>query len=115
MTPDVKRSVNGELLRILVNNLIQNAFRYGKKNGNVYVRLYEEDKKAVIKVRDDGIGISADELLRIWERFYRIDKSRSKKGLGLGLSLVKQITEYYGGSVNVSSEEGKGTEFCVKF
>lgn len=115
MTPDVKRSVNGELLRILVNNLIQNAFRYGKKNGNVYVRLYEEDKKAVIKVRDDGKGISADELPRIWERFYRIDKSRSKKGLGLGLSLVKQITEYYGGSVNVSSEEGKGTEFCVKF
>lgn len=112
--PDIQRPLNGELLTLLINNLLQNAYRYGKENGNIYVKLTKEEEKAVIRVRDDGIGISQSDLSRIWERFYRADKSRSKKGLGLGLSLVKQIVEYYGGSVTVESTEGTGTEFCVR-
>lgn len=111
--PDIKRPVNRELLRLLVNNLLQNACRYGRENGNIYVGVRKKEEKAEISVRDDGIGISEDEISHIWERFYRSDKSRSKKGMGLGLSLVKQIAEYHGGKVSVFSEEGKGSEFRV--
>lgn len=111
--PNVKKMVNRELLCLLVNNLLQNSYRYGKENGTVLVSVKEENQHVIIRVRDDGIGITKEQLPHIWERFYRVDQSRSKKGMGLGLSLVKQITQYHGGKIEVSSKEGEGSEFRV--
>ncbi|MBR6242058.1 MAG: HAMP domain-containing histidine kinase [Ruminococcus sp.] len=109
----VTACVNVEMLTLLTANLIQNALRYGREGGRVNVSLSEADEYAVLTVEDDGIGISADDLPHIWERFYRSDRSRSSKGLGLGLALVKQIAEFHGGTAEVSSEEGTGSRFTV--
>ena len=106
--------VNKEMFTLMTVNLIQNAVRYGKENGNVKVSLNEKDNMVVLSVHDDGIGISDDDLTHIWERFYRSDRSRSSKGLGLGLALVKQIAEFHGGNAEVVSCEGIGSCFTVK-
>jgi signal transduction histidine kinase len=70
-------------------------------------------KESMIVVRDNGVGISTEDMERIWDRLYRSDKSRSQRGLGLGLSLVKAIVEAHGGRVTVSSEIGKGSTFMI--
>ncbi|WP_295153425.1 cell wall metabolism sensor histidine kinase WalK [uncultured Ruminococcus sp.] len=106
--------VNSEMLTLLTVNLIQNSLRYGKENGSVKVSLSENGDMAVLTVEDDGIGISAEDLPHIWERFYRSDRSRSSKGLGLGLALVKQIAEFHGGTAEAESTEGEGSRFIVK-
>ena len=106
--------VNREMLTLLTANLIQNALRYGKEGGTVRVGLSESGSMAVLTVEDDGIGISADDLPHIWERFYRSDRSRSSKGLGLGLALVKQIAGFHGGTAEAESTEGVGSRFTVK-
>ena len=107
--------VNGDaaLLISLLQNLLSNAVKYGKDGGHVYVRAYRSQNKACVSVRDDGIGISKEDLGRIWNRFYQADRSRSdeKRGIGLGLSLVQQIARLHGGSVSVSSKLGEGSEF----
>ncbi|MCM1060793.1 MAG: HAMP domain-containing histidine kinase [Eubacterium sp.] len=107
--------INKELFELMVNNLIGNAVRYGKENGFVKVKLKQEGSEIILSVSDDGAGISEEDMPHIWERFYRSDKSRSTKGLGLGLSLVKQIAEYHGGTVKAESEEGKGSTFWIFF
>lgn len=112
--PEIQMIGNGELLYLMMNNLLQNGYRYGKQDGNVWVALKKQDGHAVLTVRDDGIGISEKELPHIWERFYQRDPSRSGKGMGLGLSLVKLIVEYHDGVIEVSSVEGEGTTFCIK-
>ena len=113
--PDLLRApVNRELYLLLLNNLMTNAIRYGKENGSVTVTLEQEDKDILLRVQDDGIGISQEELGKIWERFYRSDQSRNSRGLGLGLPLVKQIAEYHGGSVSAESREGEGSTFTVR-
>lgn len=106
--------VNREMLTLLIVNLIQNALRYGRENGFVRVGLSESEDMAVLTVDDDGIGISADDLPHIWERFYRSDKSRSSKGLGLGLALVRQIAGFHGGTAEAESTEGEGSRFIIK-
>ena len=107
--------VNGDaaLLISLVQNLITNAVKYGKDGGHVLVRVYKEDKNACVSVRDDGIGISEEDLDRIWNRFYQADRSRSDeaRGVGLGLSLAQQIARLHGGTITASSALGKGSEF----
>ncbi len=107
--------VNSEMLTLLTVNLIQNSLRYGKENGTVKVSLSESEDMAMLTVEDDGIGISADDLPHIWERFYRSDRSRSSKGLGLGLALVRQIAAFHGGTAEAESTEGAGSRFTVKF
>lgn len=101
----------------LIYNLVDNAIKYGKDNGRVEIEIIVDEKNVCLKVRDDGMGIEENELSRIFERFYRIDKSRSKKigGTGLGLSIVRNIAVKYGGGVSVKSEPLRGTEFTVKF
>jgi len=101
-----------ELLRILLDN----AAKYTSKNGNVEIEIKNGDK-AYIKVKDDGIGIPEEDLPHIFERFYRVDKSRSRKlgGTGLGLAIVKHIVESMKGEISVESEVGKGTKFTIKF
>lgn len=105
--------VNRELYLLLLNNLMTNAIRYGRENGTAAVKLRREGERILLEVRDDGIGIAEEELPHIWERFYRSEQSRSSRGLGLGLPLVKQIAAYHGGSVSVESAPGKGSRFTV--
>jgi two-component system phosphate regulon sensor histidine kinase PhoR len=96
-----------------INNLLDNAIKYTPEKGKIQVSAGGADSMAVIEVSDNGIGIPASDLPRIFERFYRVDKSRSRDmgGTGLGLSIVKHIAQAHGGSVDVSSEPGKGTTF----
>lgn len=109
-------NVNKGMMEDLFSNLIDNAIKYNKINGRVDLNVYVEGKDAVIKVRDTGMGISKEEQSRIFERFYRIDKSRSKKisGTGIGLSIVKHIVEYYHGKIYLTSEKGQGTDIEIK-
>jgi heavy metal sensor kinase len=101
----------------LMYNLISNAVRYTDEGGTVSVLLYKERENAVIAVKDTGIGIPSDALSLIFERFYRVDKARSRSegGTGLGLAICKHIAEAHKGSIEVESLVGKGSAFYVKF
>ncbi len=107
--------VNADKQRIhqVLSNLIVNSINYGKKNGETVVSVYDMDDRVLVEVKDNGIGIDEEHQPRIFERFYRVDKSRSREqgGTGLGLSIVKHIIEAHGQTINVSSEPGKGTSF----
>ncbi|WP_459499160.1 two-component system histidine kinase PnpS [Bacillus sp. C1] len=96
-------------------NLINNAIVYTPSGGAVSVTLFEDDRSAYIKVSDTGIGISNEEIPRIFERFYRVDKARSRNtgGTGLGLSIVKHLVEAHQGTITVDSNVGEGTTFTV--
>jgi len=97
----------------VISNLVGNGIKYGKKGGNVNVVFYDMDKMVLIEVSDDGIGIEKKDLIRIFERFYRVDKSRSRTqgGTGLGLSIVKHIIEAHEQTIHVKSQVDKGTTF----
>ncbi len=101
----------------LVYNLCDNAIRYNKRGGSVTVTVNTEKTHVFLSVRDTGIGISAEHQDRIFERFYRVDKSRSKAtgGTGLGLAIVKHIVSQHGAELSLESQEGKGTEMKVVF
>lgn len=103
-------------LSLMVRNLIDNAVRYTGDGGSVDVSVRAEDDSVVVKVADTGIGIPQRELPRIFERFYRVDRARSREtgGTGLGLSIVRHVTENHGGEVSVESELGQGTVFEVR-
>ena len=105
------------LLYELFFNLADNAVKYTKEGGMVRVRVDESDKGAVFSVVDNGIGIAAEEQERIFERFYRVDKSHSREtgGTGLGLSIVKHAALLHGAKINLDSEVGKGTRIEVTF
>lgn len=95
-------------------NIIDNALKYTPEGGRVTVEVESVDRFALLRVRDTGIGIPVSEQTRIWERLFRGDRSRTERGLGLGLSLVKAIVEAHGGSVSVSSEPRNGSTFTVR-
>ena len=97
-------------------NLIINSIRYGKEGGQTRIRFRDMLDKILIEVEDNGSGIAKEDLPRVFERFYRTDKGRSREqgGTGLGLSIVKHIVNFYHGSVKVESEVGKGSTFTVK-
>lgn len=105
-----------EMMRELTDNLVQNAIRYNKPNGSVWVEVHGGDQPRLV-VKDNGIGIPADEQQRIFERFYRVDKSRSKAtgGTGLGLAIVKHIVEIHDAKLSLESELGQGTTITVYF
>ncbi|HIU45861.1 MAG TPA: HAMP domain-containing protein [Candidatus Fimadaptatus faecigallinarum] len=96
-------------------NLIDNAIKYTPAGGRVRVELGENARSAIIKVSDTGIGIPAADIAHIFDRFYRVDKARSREtgGTGLGLSIVSQIVQLHGGTINVQSVEDKGSVFTV--
>ncbi len=100
-------------IRQVLVNLVVNSIRYGKQNGKTSVRLSNTGEKIIIEVADNGIGISKEHLPRVFERFYRVDKSRSREhgGTGLGLSIVKHIIEAHGQNIEVLSTEGAGSVF----
>lgn len=94
-------------------NLIGNAIKYGKDDGKVEIRFFDMDKHILTEVNDDGLGIPPEDVPRVFERFYRVDKSRSRDagGTGLGLSIVKHIIESHKQTINVRSSENKGSTF----
>lgn len=131
---NIKLDVHGDSGKIMgvqpviyemIYNLIDNAIKYNVQNGTVEVTVKEENpekghtfgNKTVISVRDTGIGIPRNEQDRVFERFYRIDKSRSKElgGTGLGLSIVKHAAKFHDAAINLSSKEGEGSTFTITF
>jgi two-component system phosphate regulon sensor histidine kinase PhoR len=113
--PDVTADINGPLLEQAVINLVDNAIKYSAAGRVVRVSA-ARDGEAVIRVSDEGCGIAAEHLPRLFERFYRVDTARSRKlgGTGLGLAIVKHIAKAHGGSVDVESEAGVGTTFTLR-
>jgi signal transduction histidine kinase len=101
-------------MRQVFANLLDNAIKYTPAGGKVTISLRNGSDQAVATFRDTGVGIPAEEQDKIWARLYRGDKSRSQRGLGLGLSLVKAVVEAHGGHATVSSELDKGSEFTVR-
>jgi signal transduction histidine kinase len=101
-------------MRQVFANLLDNAIKYTAAGGKVAVTVRAHDSEAFATFADTGIGIAADEQGKIWTRLYRGDKSRSQRGLGLGLSLVKAVVEAHGGTVSVTSEPGQGSVFTVR-
>lgn len=108
---------NRDMLKELVENLVQNAIRYNNPGGKVDVSIEERDERVVLVVKDNGIGIPASEQQRVFERFYRVDKSRSKAtgGTGLGLAIVKHIVEIHDAKLELDSAHGVGTTITILF
>ena len=121
----LENSINGSapllgiatLMEEIFFNLLDNGIKYNREGGKVTLLLSETESKYVVKVSDTGMGIATAELPHIFERFYRVDRSRHKAidGTGLGLSIVKHGVLFHGGKVRVFSTVGQGTEFIVKF
>ena len=112
-------SIRGSVdrFRQMMVNLIENAIKYSDKDSRIWVNAKDKDGQLTISVRDEGIGIAPEHHDRLFERFYRVDKSRSKKagGTGLGLSIVKHIAVLLGAKLSVESQVGEGTTFYVIF
>lgn len=107
----------GKIVEEIIYNLVDNAIKYNRPEGKIAVSLWERDNKIVLSVRDTGIGISKEEQERVFERFYRVDKSHSKEigGTGLGLSIVKHGALYHEARIELDSTLGEGSEFRILF
>ena len=105
------------LMEEIFFNLLDNGLKYNREGGNVTLKISESENKYTVSIKDTGIGIATEELPHIFERFYRVDRSRHKavEGTGLGLSIVKHGVLFHGGTVRVFSTIGEGTEFVLKF
>lgn len=112
--PDIEADFDVTLVSRLLQNLLNNAVRYG--GGHIWVTMRRDGADAVLSVRDDGAGIPADLQDKIWQRFYQADASRSgENGAGLGLPMVRQIAALHGGTVSLTSAPGKGSCFTFRF
>ena len=108
--------IHGDIRMIqgMISNLLDNAVKYTPKGGSINVAAHLDSQQAVqISIKDTGLGISADDLPHIFERFYRCDPSRSQTGIGLGLSFARAIARAHGGDITVASEPNKGSTFTV--
>jgi two-component system phosphate regulon sensor histidine kinase PhoR len=111
----LKARINSPLLEQAVVNLLDNAIKYSEKDSEINVEVRQVNKETIISVRDHGCGIDKEHLSRLFERFYRVDKARSRKlgGTGLGLAIVKHITQAHQGYVEVESVPKKGSTFSL--
>lgn len=109
-----KLMVDARRMEQVFYNLVENAVKYTEQ-GEISVRIFRKKESVIIEIKDSGVGIPAGEISKIWDRFYRVDKSRTRKtgGTGLGLYIVKQIVEAHEGTIQVSSSENKGTVFTI--
>lgn len=103
-------------MAVLVRNLLENAIRYTPEGGRVLVDVYQDGDSAIVRVSDNGVGIPLEDQSRVFERFYRVDRARSRDrgGTGLGLAIVKHVAELHGGSVQLESELGRGSIFTAR-
>lgn len=108
--------VDRDLSITLMNNLISNAIKYSDQ-GTIHITTKEVNEEYVIEIKDEGVGLSQEDCEKVFERFYRVDKARSRAsgGSGLGLSIVKSIVDAHGGKIKVESELGKGTTFFIHY
>lgn len=118
ITYDLKEiyvNIDKEQFSQVLSNLLSNAIKYTNVHGEIYIKAYEDDDNVVISIEDNGIGIPQNDINFIFERFYRVDKSRDKEtgGIGIGLSIVKSIVDAHNGHIYVKSEINKGTEFII--
>ncbi len=111
--------LNGDRIKLnqILYNLMDNAIKYTSEGGTIHVSLKQSEDELVWRVKDNGIGIPSEDQEHIFERFYRVDKARSREtgGTGLGLSIVRQMVKMHHGTISVQSEPGEGTEFVVAF
>lgn len=116
ITPGVTLKADRAKLGQVIYNLTENAMKYTPDNGRITVTLTVRARNAVISVQDNGVGIPKEDIGHIFDRFYRVDKARSREtgGTGLGLSIVRQLVQLHGGTVKVESEYGKGSTFVVE-
>jgi signal transduction histidine kinase len=113
VAPGLEVAADATRLRQVLANLIENAVKYSAPGGRIHVVAVPEADRVVVRVEDTGVGIAPEHLPFIWDRLYRADASRSARGLGLGLSLVKAIVEAHGGTVAAASTPGTGSTFTV--
>ena len=104
-------------IRQILHNILSNAIKYSIDAGTITVKLYKNKDWITLQVQDTGIGIAKPDLARIFERFFRVDKARSRSqgGTGLGLSIVKEMVELHDGTIHITSKVGKGTTVTVQF
>jgi signal transduction histidine kinase len=114
--PELAPAADAHRLQQVLLNLLSNAVKFTPEHGSIWVRCWQIKGHVVIAVTDTGIGIPRRDQRRVFERFYRVDRARSREtgGTGLGLSIVKHIAENHGGSVSVQSELGQGSTFTVR-
>lgn len=117
VTPDIVIDANNDKVSQVVINLLSNAISYSKESDEVIVRVYKEGNKRILEIEDFGMGISEEDQKHIFERFYRVDKARSRDsgGTGLGLSITKHIMEAHNGRINVISSPNEGSTFRITF
>ena len=112
---DIKILSNRDYIKQIFLNLVDNAIKYTHENKNIWIEVEDKNNNLIISVKDNGVGIPKEDLSRIFERFYRVDKARSRDvgGTGLGLAIIKHIVKNLDGHINVKSELGEGSEFIV--
>jgi signal transduction histidine kinase len=113
VAPGRQMTADRNRLQLILSNLLDNALKYTPEGGRVEISARFAPDKVAITFSDTGVGIAAEDITRIWDRLYRADKSRSQRGLGLGLSMVKAFTEAQGGIASVESEPGRGSRFTI--
>jgi signal transduction histidine kinase len=114
VSPDLCITADRIRFQQVVANLVDNAIKYSNEGGRINIRAQPKNGDILISVSDNGVGISPDEIERIWDRLYRGDRSRSQRGLGLGLSFVQAIVHAHGGTVGVESQLNSGTTFVIR-
>lgn len=111
--------IKGDVFRIrqILHNILSNSVKYTEEDGKIIVSMIKENGKIIISIKDTGMGIPKEDIGRIFERFYRVDKARSRKlgGTGLGLSIAKELMNLHGGDIQISSEVGQGTQVSLTF
>ena len=109
----IKVKADKKKITEVISNLVVNSIKYGKKGGKTIVGFVDTGESILVEISDNGIGIDKEDLPRIFDRFYRVDKSRSRDsgGTGLGLSIVKHIIQAHNQTVNVRSKPGEGSSF----
>ena len=113
--PAAAAEVRPRMMRVVVRNLAENAIRYAGPGANAFLSVHREDGEVVLRVVDDGAGVGQADLLRLFERFYRADRSRASRGTGLGLAIVKHVVASAGGTVEAHGERGRGLEIRCAF